>query len=662
MQDGWMQWVEDVGQRVDFRFDTNMPGESFSQNAWGRLTAVEFRNSNPNTFEQFGYRYSYNQAGRVTNQRMRITPKANQQGVATTAELDASYGWDNEGRMTTQTGPSNGPTETFAYDAMGRLSTGGATYGPAGELLTFNGVTRTYNVLGQLTRMTKAGVMDMEYRYTAGQNNGRIWQSKDYVTGEEVTYQYDALNRLTAASTTDTAWGNAYGYDGWGNLKSKSVTKGTAPTLSVSYDPALNMETGSNPPSYVPWDYTLKWDAEDRPREGKAQVWAPWPPSSTGTVTYDHTGKKVFWAGGSYNPSPWEEFAACEVYFYGITGKKLARYQCKYDPNNENETGGNFGIWVADRTQHVGGQLTNWNGGGATTDRLGSLRARDAERYTYFPYGEVRTETVAGGGVYGGLESPLRVYDSGKGRFGTPDPLGMGAVKMGDPGSWNRFAYVQGDPVNFRDPKGLVTECVPAGTLAPPGYEEYWDHEVCMEEPDPLASSYFPALSTADQRTFDTAVKRAQDIVKDGGEKCDTALAKFGIPSVAKMMESPLLQSNVYDGRVSTYTQVTAKGKTVADFFKQNSTAVGAEVFVFGNGGSNNVMFLGPAFFDPTLAGVSGPNSQLAQAFIVLHEAVHLVGDKRDMDFGGSKQLTKLLVDNCFPIAGAAGWLGNLYR
>jgi hypothetical protein len=128
------------------------------------------------------------------------------------------------------------------------------------------------------------------------------------------------------------------------------------------------------------------------------------------------------------------------------------------------------------------------------------------------------------------------------------------------------------------------------------------------------------------------------------------------------MMESPLLQSNVFDGRVSTYTQVTAKGKTVADFFKQNPTTVGAEVFVFGSGGSNNVMFLGPAFFDPTLAGVSGPNSQLAQAFIVLHEAVHLVGDRRDLDFGGSKQLTKLLVDNCFPIAGAAGWLGNLYK
>jgi RHS repeat-associated protein len=117
-------------------------------------------------------------------------------------------------------------------------------------------------------------------------------------------------------------------------------------------------------------------------------------------------------------------------------------------------------MWLADRTQHVGGQLTASNGGAATTDRLGSLRARGTERYTYYPYGEARTESVQGGGMYAGLESPLRNYSPGFGRFDRPDPLGLGAVKMGDPGSWNRFAYVQGDPVNYRDPGGLVGESV----------------------------------------------------------------------------------------------------------------------------------------------------------------------------------------------------------
>jgi RHS repeat-associated protein len=666
MQDGWMQWVEDGGQRVDFRFDTNMPGESYSQNAWGRLTAVEFKNSNPNTFEQFGYRYSYNQAGRVTNQRMRITPRANQQGVATPVELDASYGWDNEGRMTTQTGPSNGLTETFAYDAMGRLSNNGATYGPAGELLTFNGVTRTYNVLGQLTRMTKAGVMDMEYRYTAGQNNGRIWQSKDYVTGEEVTYQYDALNRLTAASTTDNAWGNAYTYDGWGNLKSKSVTKGTAPSLSVSYDPALNMETGSNPPSYVPWDYTLKWDSEDRPREGKAQVWAPWPPYSTGTVTYDHTGKKVFWAGGSYNPSPWEEFAACEVYFYGITGKKLARYQCRYEANNENGDGGNFGMWVADRTQHIGGQLTRWNGpvdwmsgqftgGAATTDRLGSLRARDAERYTYFPYGETRTETVAGGGVYAGLESPLRNYDSGKGRFGTPDPLGLGAVKMGDPGSWNRFAYVQGDPVNYYDPEGLQARR-PCEFASQYNYgAEGWSYAgydlyVCYEEQavgggsstgPPKEVPQLGDATGAQQKTFKKAFENAEKRLKK--KPC---LDLIGSEAVAKMADASwsfglILDDESPTGFLPGTVQAAADPKNqsvqinmLGGFFTPLQTLNGIQL----------------DFLGEIRQLIPNANDNDLRAFIMLHEVAHLTG-KLGADRGDkalSDAFNRSIAEKCF--------------
>src|ERR1035441_7668214 len=86
-----------------------------------------------------------------------------------------------------------------------------ATYGVAGQLSTLwtnDGVTetRTYNSLMQMTRQTaivqpwgygSLTVMDMEYRYTAGQNNGRIAQSKDWVSGEEVSYTYDSLKRYS---------------------------------------------------------------------------------------------------------------------------------------------------------------------------------------------------------------------------------------------------------------------------------------------------------------------------------------------------------------------------------------------------------------------------------------------------------------------------------
>jgi hypothetical protein len=135
--------------------------------------------------------------------------------------------------------------------------------------------------------------MDMEYRYTTGQNNGRITQSKDWISGEEVTYAYDSLQRLISAQAKEPRqswsgaftwpdswqplfsvelstcpasgeqwrlpaerhrsmtvaalfpeWGNAFSYDGFGNLTAKTVTKGSAPSLAQAYHPATNRPVG----------------------------------------------------------------------------------------------------------------------------------------------------------------------------------------------------------------------------------------------------------------------------------------------------------------------------------------------------------------------------------------------------------------------------------
>ena len=139
----------------------------------------------------------------------------------------------------------HGPQYQLTYDANGRLGgmsgsdlTLTASYGVAGEMLGLSyqgsyGVdhyneTRTYNPMLQLTRTTVVGTsfstlyssqtaMDMQYIYTAGQNNGRIAQSVDGVAGETVNYAYDALNRLATAGATNRTWGQTFAYDGSGN-------------------------------------------------------------------------------------------------------------------------------------------------------------------------------------------------------------------------------------------------------------------------------------------------------------------------------------------------------------------------------------------------------------------------------------------------------------
>src|SRR5438874_8988237 len=76
----------------------------------------------------------------------------------------------------------------------------------------------------------------------ATQNNSKITSQYDAISAEEVTYAYDALNRLASAVTTDnpnvTQWGQSYNYDGFGNLTDQNVTKGSAPSMHVVYNAA----------------------------------------------------------------------------------------------------------------------------------------------------------------------------------------------------------------------------------------------------------------------------------------------------------------------------------------------------------------------------------------------------------------------------------------
>ena len=218
--------------------------------------------------------YSYNSAGRVTMQDVRLSSTS-----GAPADLIATYTWDNMGRMTGLNYPLNGPEVAMSYDAMSRLigetqtcqgancqnpgtpePLAAASYNFAGMMTSLqyeycascsNWVwteARTYNSMLQLTQLVDSSPyyparLNMTYNFSPTQNNGRIVSSADAVTGENVSYTYDSLNRLIAASTSGTTgvqWGNSYSYDGFGNLTGKTVTKGTAPTLSPLVDSNTN--------------------------------------------------------------------------------------------------------------------------------------------------------------------------------------------------------------------------------------------------------------------------------------------------------------------------------------------------------------------------------------------------------------------------------------
>lgn len=45
------------------------------------------------------------------------------------------------------------------------------------------------------------------------------------------------------------------------------------------------------------------------------------------------------------------------------------------------------------------------------------------------------------------------------GRWLSPDPAGLSAANPANPQTWNRYAYVGGNPLSFADPSGLGVEC-----------------------------------------------------------------------------------------------------------------------------------------------------------------------------------------------------------
>jgi RHS repeat-associated protein len=424
---------------------------TFSQYALGRLTAVQY----PQTAAGVQMNDMYNN---------------HKQQQTVTVNLDSTYAYNNEGKITAMTYPSSigvggtpvaGAGYNYIYDGMYRLGAmtdsnnnsivSGVSYNAANQLLgmTYNGIgeTRAYNVLNQLTSIVAGSSENLTYNYPTGTNNGKASSMYNAVSGETVTYTYDSLNRLATAA--GSGWGEGYTFDPFGNLTTKKVTSGSGPSLSVSVSQANNQIQGlggydANGNAYMA---NAAYDVENH-------IYALVGNQPYTSYSYDAQNKRIFLWGGTSdaNNNP----TGYLVVAYSPSGQKLGTYQ--FTPGTYGSYQPFISVSLASSDQYFGGRRL------AALDQLGSAG-------TYYPWGEAKggtnpQDTWSYATYWRDSATGLdyannRYYSNAYGRFMTPDPYlanNGGAGNPNDPGSWNKYAYTRGDPVNRKDPIGLGDE------------------------------------------------------------------------------------------------------------------------------------------------------------------------------------------------------------
>jgi RHS repeat-associated protein len=375
-----------------------------------------------------------------------------------------AYAKDHTGTVTAVNGagPVSAPTyaQGLQYRAFGALKQ--MTYGNALQLSV------SYDTRMRAAEWNVAGVMGSEYRYDYfNEHTGKVTFARNlYDARLHRSYLYDHVGRLSWAYTGAEAeahafsgqWGvqngpyaHAYFHDVWGNITSRMGWGGW--NASVSYTYAGNRISS---PGHT---YDASGNLVD----------------DGGQYAYDATGQQTSAVHALWNVGSGYDGDRLRV-------KKVENGQTTYYLRSS-ALGGQVvaeldssGAW---RRGHVylGGQLLAVQAGGAVrwqhedpvtkakkeTDASGGVSSATvvdpwggeaAASFQQNPSQQRRKYTTYERDVHNRDEAMHRQYYGWYSRFTQPDPSD-GSYDLTDPQSLNRYAYTNGDPVNYTDPSGL---------------------------------------------------------------------------------------------------------------------------------------------------------------------------------------------------------------
>lgn len=291
-------------------------------------------------------------------------------------------------------------------------------------------------------------ILNFSYSYNA---RGQITSIIDtLVSGNSKSMQYDGLGRLTVANGP---WGaGSYSYDALGNIRRKSL--GTR-VVNVNYDASLNRVLSNTDTAGSTRSFShdargnviglgslyFSYDRSNQPILLSG--------SATGTYKYDGNLKRIKSTVGGKEIYYIYNAAGNLVHVHAVTDNKVTDYVRIVDKTIARITNNTITYLHND---HLGSPL-------AATTASGTVAW--SEQYT--PYGEKMIDNSANydlGSFTGHIDDSAtgltymqaRYYDPVIGRFLSNDPLGFSPVRLE---YFNRYAYVENDPVNKNDPTGM---------------------------------------------------------------------------------------------------------------------------------------------------------------------------------------------------------------
>jgi RHS repeat-associated protein len=455
---------------------------TYAYDALNRLTGKSYSNGDPSVsyfYDQTSYNgltisngksrrtgmsdgsgqtaWSYDAMGRVLTERRTIS----------SITKSISYAYNLDGSVASVTYPIG---RVISYDVTGAgrpnyakdLANGinyalNTTYAPqgaissalAGQSGSFGGITWSGSYNNRLlptsftATSTNGTALNLAFSYFANGSVSTVTNNRD--TSRTQTFTYDNLNRVATGQSQATSggncWGQSFAYDRYANLTTISVTKCSAPMLSLSvntqnritnsgfsYDAAGDMTADGT--------YNYTWNGENR-LSTVAGV----------TYTYDGLGQRVKKSNG-------------KLYWFGVDGNVLA----------ESDLSGNTTAELI----YFAGQRIAWRDGSGNVyyifaDQLGSLRTMTnatgviQKESDYYPFGTERQVTNTVDLSYkfarmeydpetGAYHTLYRQYSPNLGRWFSTDPERCG---VDNPQAFNMYAYVVDNPTDLTDPLGL---------------------------------------------------------------------------------------------------------------------------------------------------------------------------------------------------------------